>query len=118
MVFEMNDASMIIGQELQVDNVTHKQTSTLMEGGSKNIGEQMITEGGLKDMEEQLTLMEQAEIDILNGFDGARNEELNPEEVHMDDSSIGYESLSANCYSSDSFVKVSTKHNKKTSKKV
>jgi hypothetical protein len=44
--FEMNDASTIIGQELQIDNVTHKQTNILMEGGSKTIGEQMTIEGG------------------------------------------------------------------------
>jgi hypothetical protein len=78
----------------------------------------MIIEGDLKDMEEQLTRIEQTEIDILSGFNGARNEESNPEEVHMDDDSIGYESLSANCDSSYSLVKVSTKSIKKTSKKL
>jgi hypothetical protein len=35
----MNDASKIIGQELQVDNVTHKQANTVMEGGLVNVGE-------------------------------------------------------------------------------
>ncbi len=42
--FEMNDAFMIIGLELQVDNVTHKQTNAVMEGSSKNIEEQMTIE--------------------------------------------------------------------------
>ena len=54
----MNDASKIIGQELQVDKVTHLQRSTLMEGGSKRIGEQMTIEGGSKDMEELSTTIE------------------------------------------------------------
>jgi hypothetical protein len=48
--FEMNNASTIIGQELQGENVTHKQTNTLTEGGSVNIGEQTIVQGGSKDM--------------------------------------------------------------------
>ncbi len=64
-----------------------------MEGGSKNIGEQMTIEGGLKDMEELQTMVEQTEIDSLLGFDDARNEESNPDEVDIDDGSIGYESL-------------------------
>ena len=57
--FEMNDASTIIGQELQVDNVTHKQTNTVNEGSSKNIGEQMTIEGSLKDSGELFTTVEQ-----------------------------------------------------------
>jgi hypothetical protein len=67
-------------------------------------------------MEELLTM--QTEIGILCGFGGARSEESNPEEVQIDDSSIGYESLSANCHSSDSSIKASTKRDKNTSKKV
>jgi hypothetical protein len=101
----MNDASMIFGQELQVDNVTHKQTNTVMEGGSVNIGEQIIVQGGSKDMEELLTLV---------GFDNDRNQESNTEEVENDDGSIGYESFSGNCDSSDSSVKVSPKIKKFT----
>ncbi len=115
---EMNDASMIIGQELQVDNVTHKQTNTVIEGGSKNIGEQIIVQGGSKDMEELLTMVDQTGINILCGFDNDRIEESSPEEVKNDDSSIGYESLSANCDSSDSSIKVSTKHVVETPTKV
>jgi hypothetical protein len=78
---EMNDASIIIGQELQVENFTHKQTSTVLEGSSKNIGEQVPVQGGSKDMEELLTMVEQTEINLLHGFDNDRNEESNPEEV-------------------------------------
>jgi hypothetical protein len=48
-----------------------------------------------------LTTIEQIEVDILSGFDVARNEESNPEGVHMDDGSIGYDSFSAHCDSSD-----------------
>ncbi len=116
--FEMNDASTIIRQELQVDNVTHKQMITVMEGISKNIGEQMPIEGGSKDSEELFTMVEHTEINIFCGFDDARNEGSNPEEVKIDDGSIGYESLSANCDSLDSSIKVSTKRIKETSKKV
>ncbi len=114
---EMDDASTIIGQEYQVDNVTRKQTNTVMDDSSKNVGEQTIIQGGLKDMEQLLTMVEKTEIDILFGFDNARNEESNPEEVENDDGRIGYESISPSCNSSDTSVKVSTIHVKKTSKK-
>jgi hypothetical protein len=107
--FEMNDASTIIGGELPVDKVTHKQMNTLMEGSSKNIEEQTTIEGGLKDMEELLTTVKQTKTYILCDFDDARNEESNPEEVEIDDGSSGYESLSANSDSSESSIKVSTK---------
>ncbi len=116
--FKMNDASTIIGQELQVDKGTHKQTNNSLEGVSKKIGEQMTIEGLLKAMEELMTMTDQAEIDILCGYDGARREESNPEKVEIDDGSIGYEFLSANCHLSDSSVKASTKCVKNTSKKV
>jgi hypothetical protein len=111
--FDMNDASTIIGQELQIDNVTCKQMYTVMEGSSKNVGEQMTIEGGSKDSEELFTMVEQTKINILCGFDDARNEESNPEEVEIYDGSIGYESLSGNCDSSDSSIKISTKCLKK-----
>jgi hypothetical protein len=88
-----------------------------MEGSSKSIGEQITIGGGSKDMEELLTMEEQIEIDILHGFNDAKNEESNHEEVVIDDGGIGHESLTANCDSSDSYVKVSKKHIKKTSKK-
>ena len=75
--------------------------NTVMEGSSMNIGEQTIVQGGLKDMEELLTMV---------GFDNDRDQESNLEEVENDDGSIGYESFSGNCGSSDSSIKVSTKH--------
>ncbi len=106
--FEMNDASTIIGQELQGDNVTHIQTDTLMEGGSVNIGEQTIVQGGSKDMQELLTTVD---------FDNDKDQVSNAEEAKNDYGSIGYESFSGTYDSSDSSVKVSTKHVKETSKK-
>jgi hypothetical protein len=104
--FKMNDAS--------TTNVTHQQTNTLMEGDSKITEEQMIIVGGSKDTEEQLTMITQTKIDILGNLDVARNKESNSEDVHMDDGSIGYESLLSNCDSTDSSVKVCTNHVKKT----
>jgi hypothetical protein len=106
---EMNDASMIIRQELQVDNATHKQIYTIMEGGSVNIGEQIIVQGGPKDIEELLKTV---------GFDNDRNQESNSEEVENDDGSIGYESFSGNCDSSDSSIKVAQNTSKKHQKEV
>jgi hypothetical protein len=63
-------------------------------------------------------MVEQTEVNICCGFDYARNEQSNLEEVEMDDGSIGYESLSANCGSSDLSVIVSLKRMEETSKTV
>jgi hypothetical protein len=54
--------------------------------------------------------------ELLNtaGFDNDRDQVSNPEEVKNDDGSIGYESFPGNCDSSDSSIKVSTKHVKET----
>jgi hypothetical protein len=55
---EMNDVSTIIKQEIQEDHVPPVQINTLMEGGSVNIEEQTIVQGGWKDMQELLTTVD------------------------------------------------------------
>ncbi len=93
----MNDASTIIEQKIQEDNVPPIKMISLMEGGSVNIEEQTIVQGGLKDMQELLTMVD---------FNNDEDQVLNPEEVKYEDYSIGD--------SSDSSIKVSTKHVKET----
>jgi hypothetical protein len=51
---DMNDASTIIEHEIQEDNVSFIQTNTPMAGGSVNIGEQNIVQGGLTFTQELL----------------------------------------------------------------
>jgi hypothetical protein len=97
----MNDASTIIEQEIQEDNIPPIQTNTLMEGGSVNIGEQTIVQGGWTVMQELLTM-----VDFNNDEDQASN----PEEVEYEDYGIGD--------SSDSSVKVRAIHVKKIKKQV
>ncbi len=123
---EKNDAFTTIEQELHVDNIgqfdnksTHKQTDTLMGGGSKNMEWQIITEGSSKDMEGQ-----EAEVDILNGFYVAEfvkskqasnnNNNADSEGVHMDDN-VGNDEFSAHCNSLDSSINISRKNFRKLS---
>jgi uncharacterized protein YabE (DUF348 family) len=96
----MNDALTIIEHDIQEDNVPPIQTNTLIKDGSVNIGEETIVQGGQTVMQELLTM-----VDFNNDEDQASN----PEEVEYEDYGIGD--------SSDSSVKVSTKHVKETSKK-
>jgi hypothetical protein len=94
---EMNDASTIIEQEIQEDNIPPIQLNTLMEGGSVNIGEQTIVQGGWTVMQELLTMVD---------FNNYEHQASNPEEVKYEDYGFGN--------SSDSSVKGSAKHVKET----
>ncbi len=110
---EMNDASIIIEHEIQEENVSPIQTNTPMQGGSLNIGEQNIVQGGLILMNKLLTS------GFNNNEDQASHEEVKDEDYGIggsSDSSVKLNHEEVKHDSSDSSVKLSVKHNKEKSK--
>jgi hypothetical protein len=104
------------GRDLSIqDNVSPIQMNTTIEGGSVNIGEQNIVEGGLTFMQEQLT----------SDFNNNEDQAWNHDEVEDEDYGIGGSSDSSSKLnqekveydSSDLSIKLSTKHIKEKSKK-
>jgi hypothetical protein len=84
--------------------------ATLMEGGSVIFGEQNIVQDGLTFIQELLTMVD---------FNHDEDQASNPEEVELEDDGIGSSSDSSEVEydSSDSSIKLSTKHFKKTQKR-